>query len=160
MQPEIIEIEEKKLAGINTTMSLMNNKTAELWKRFMPLRNDIPNTVNKDLFSLQVYPENYFKNFSPATEFEKWALIEVASFDDLPKSLKPFTIPSGSYAAFHYKGSSANANELFRYIFDEWLPSSTYELDNRPHFELLGEKYNNNSLDSEEMVYIPIKIKP
>jgi hypothetical protein len=30
-------------------------------------------------------------------------------------------------------------------------------LDNRPHFEILGEKYKNADPDSEEDVYIPVK---
>jgi len=39
------------------------------------------------------------------------------------------------------------------------LPNSDYELDNRPHFEILGKKYKNNSADSEEEIWIPVKLK-
>ena len=140
--------------------ALLNNKTAELWKSFTPMRNDLHNAVDNNLYSLQVYPQNYFENFNPATNFEKWALKEVFTFENLPQTLKPFTIPSGLYAAFYYKGNAENANEFFSYIFNEWIPSSSYELDDRPHFEILGEKYKNNSPDSEEVIYIPIKVKP
>jgi len=45
------------------------------------------------------------------------------------------------------------------YIMSQWLPNSKYILDHRPHFELLGAKYKNNSPDSEEEVWIPIKEK-
>ena len=34
---------------------------------------------------------------------------------------------------------------------------SEYEFDNRPQFEILGEKYKNNAPDSEEEIWIPIK---
>jgi AraC family transcriptional regulator len=37
------------------------------------------------------------------------------------------------------------------------LPKSEYELDYRPHFEILGEKYKNNDQLSEEDIFIPIK---
>ena len=160
MQPEILEFAEKKLAGISIITSLLNNKTAELWRSFGLIRDSITDVVNDDLFSLQVYPEKYFRDFNPATEFEKWALTEVYTFDNLPQTLKTFVIPSGLYAVFHYKGNAASANEFFRYIFNEWLPASDYELEERPHFEILDERYKNNDIGSEEKVYIPVKIKP
>jgi AraC family transcriptional regulator len=48
---------------------------------------------------------------------------------------------------------------FMNYIFMEWLPQSNYQLDNRPHFQILGEKYKHNQPDSEEEVWIPIKTK-
>lgn len=32
-----------------------------------------------------------------------------------------------------------------------------YEIDFRPHFEILGEKYKNNDPGSEEEVWIPVR---
>jgi AraC family transcriptional regulator len=58
---------------------------------------------------------------------------------------------------FYYKGSSTDTR-IFQHIFETWLPQSGYELDNRPHFEVLGEKYRNNDPESEEDIYIPIKV--
>jgi AraC family transcriptional regulator len=37
--------------------------------------------------------------------------------------------------------------------------SKEYELDDRPHFEILGDKYKNNDPNSEEEIWIPIKLK-
>jgi len=37
------------------------------------------------------------------------------------------------------------------------VPSSDYELDNRPQFEILGQKYKNNDPSSEEEIWIPVK---
>jgi AraC family transcriptional regulator len=45
---------------------------------------------------------------------------------------------------------------IFQYIYSTWLPASGYALDNRPHFELLGEKYKQGSPHSEEEIWIPI----
>jgi AraC family transcriptional regulator len=39
------------------------------------------------------------------------------------------------------------------------LPNSNYHLDDRPHFEILGEKYKNADPGSEEEIWIPIKAK-
>lgn len=60
------------------------------------------------------------------------------------------------YAVFDYKGSSDDGS-VFKYIFNTWLPQSGYQLDNRPHFEVLGDKYRNSDPNSEEEIWIPIK---
>lgn len=159
MENRIVNLPLKKLIGKKTTTSLANNKTVELWKNFMPHRNSISNTISNDLYSLQVYPPNYFNPFNPTTTFEKWALIEVTSFDAVPSGMETFTLPEGLYAIFNYKGSAIGAPLFFQKLFGVWLPSSGYVLDNRPHFEILGEKYKRDSEDSEEEVWIPIKTK-
>ena len=62
------------------------------------------------------------------------------------------------YAVFEYKGLNTDT-KIFEFIFGIWLPSSKYNMDNRPHFEILGEKYKNNDPNSEEEIWIPIKLK-
>lgn len=136
------------------TMSFMDNKTGLLWQQFMPRRKEITNNVSSDLISLQVYPADF--NFSPGKEFTKWAAIEVSDFNNVPDQMETFELPAGQYAVFHYKGASTDTR-IFQYIFQEWLPQSNYQLDNRPHFEVLGEKYKNASPDSEEEIWIPVK---
>jgi AraC family transcriptional regulator len=157
MIPTIQTVEKKKLIGKHIIMSLVNNKTFELWKSFMPVRNQIKNTIGSDLYSMQVYKDDYFKNFNPAAEFEKWAALEVTDFDTIPDGMETYILPGGKYAVFHYIGNPENGAQVFGYIFKEWLPNSGYELDNRPHFELLGSKYKNGDPGSEEEIWIPIK---
>lgn len=156
MLPRIEQLLEKKLVGKHMSMSLAQNKTAELWKRFMPKVKEISNSVSNDLISMQVYPEAYFKTFNPMTEFEKWAVIEVSKFEDAPIDMENFILPAGLYAVFDYKGSS-NDPSIFQYIFGTWLPNSEYTIDQRPHFERLGDKYKNNESSSEEEIWIPIR---
>jgi len=157
-KPIIKSIEDKRLVGKCLVMSLANNRTKELWQEFMPQRGMIINKVRNDLFSLQVYPPSYFENFSPANEFQKWALVEVSDLDNIPEGMSPFILLPGLYAVFHYKGLNTDPS-IFEYIFRTWLPSSGYVLDQRPHFEILGEKYKNNDPDSEEEIWIPVRKK-
>lgn len=159
MEPEIKTIEPKMLVGLHLRMSLINNRTAELWKSFMQRRSEISNRIGSDLFSMQIYHQYYFGSFSPQNEFEKWAAIEVSDFDNIPAGFDSFLLPGGKYAVFHYKGEASKGAEIFGYIFGTWLPRSGFELDNRPHFELLGAKYSNHSPDSEEEIWIPVKMK-
>lgn len=158
MKPEIKTLSQKTLIGKRITMSLANNKTGELWKSFMPRRNEIKNVISTDLFSLQTYDANYFKAFNPNNEFEKWALSEVSETNEIPSGMEVFSLEGGLYAVFFYKGLNTDFS-IFNYIFSEWLPKSEYNLDNRPHFEILGAKYKNNDPESEEEIWIPIKKK-
>jgi AraC family transcriptional regulator len=99
-----------------------------------------------------------FINIDKEIVFEKWAAVEVSEFNSVPEGMASFILNSGHYAVFYYKGLSTDT-EIFRYIFGIWLPGSGFELDDRPHFEVLGEKYKNNDPDSEEEIWIPIKAK-
>lgn len=140
-------------------MSFNNNRTRELWKSFMPVRHELVNKVSNDVISMQLYKPSYFVSFDPVMEFEKWATVEVNDFDNIPADLETFTLSNGCYAVFDYKGLS-NDVRIFQYIFQNWLPASDYLLDDRAHFEVLGEKYRNNDPDSEEEIWIPIKQRP
>ena len=141
-------------------MNFTDNKTVELWQSFMPRLKEIKNKISADLFAVQLYNDDYnFNQFNPSAYFTKWAATEVSCIDDVPTNMETLLIPQGLYAVFLHKGSNAD-NSTFQYIFQTWLPSSTqYLLDNRPHFEILGEKYKNNDSSSEEEIWIPIKFK-
>ncbi len=158
LTPRIETLTEKKLIGIKLRMSLMQNKTAELWQSFMKSKNQITNSISDELFSLQIYNETYFTDFNLENEFEKLAAIEVTDFDFVPDHMESYVLLPGLYAVFHYKGSSAD-NSIYQYIYGVWLPNSMYNLDHRPHFEILGAKYKNNDPNSEEEIWIPITLK-
>lgn len=158
MSPRIVNLEEKKLLGQSLKMSLINNRTGQLWGQFAPRVREIQNRPTEDKISMQVYPPHYYEQFNPATEFEKWATVEVTNYDHIPEGITAFTLQGGLYAVFDYKGSSADPS-VFQYIFSEWIPQSDYSVDDRPHFEVLGAKYKNNDPDSEEEIWIPIKKK-
>lgn len=157
MISRIETINEKKLIGQRMRMSLADYRVAALWQSFMPRRKEIINALSSDLISLAVYSPTHFTQFNPGNTFEKWAAVEVASFDHVPNGMETFIVPGGSYAVFHYKGSSAESFAFFQSIFSDWLPSAGYLLDDRPHFEVLGEKYRNNDPSSEEEIWIPVK---
>lgn len=82
----------------------------------------------------------------------------MTNFEQVPENMETFTLPGGLYAAFDYKGLNTD-DSIFQYIFGTWLPNSDYDLDDRPHFEVLGEQYRNNDPASEEEIWIPIKFK-
>jgi AraC family transcriptional regulator len=157
MDPSVETLSPKKLIGKRMRMSLSNNKTGKLWRSFMPRRRDIQNNLTSEMFSMQVYDQPVDPG-NLNQEFEKWAAIEVTDLDTIPDGMESFVLTGRLYAVFHYKGSSTDT-KIFQYIFGTWLPNSNYLLDDRPHFEILGDKYKNADPNSEEDIWIPIKPK-
>ncbi len=159
MTPRIEFASEKKLVVKRLTMSYADYRIGELWRAFMPRRKEITNNVSNDLISFVVYGPTHFSDYKPTNEFERWAAVEVENFDHVPAEMETYILPSGLFAVFHYTGLSTNSAAFYQYIYLEWLPNSEYVLDDRPHVEILGEKYKNNVPLSEEDVWIPIKLK-
>ncbi len=149
----IEHIDLKQLIGLSITTSFTDDKTFLLWRTFMPRRNEIQNKVNSNLHSVQVYKDG----FNMSLPFTKWAAIEVNTVDEIPDGMEELIIPGGLYAVFIYKGDQSGAASFFKEIFTKSIPAAGYELDNRPHFEILGDKYKINDVNSEEEVWIPVK---
>lgn len=122
-----------------------------LWKTFMPRRKELQNVINNEFVAMQEYSD--FN--SPEKPFTILACVEVSDFNTVPDGMTSFTIPKGEYAVFLQKGMDAAAT--YQRIMTEWLPSSGYQIDNRPHFQVMGQKYKNGSPDSEEDFYVPIR---
>jgi AraC family transcriptional regulator len=84
-------------------------------------------------------------------------LAEVPDFDNIPEGFDIFELESGKYLVFSYKGKADNGPELFRYLFQNFIPENQFEVDHRPHFEIFGDDYNPNDNSAEEEIWIPIK---
>jgi len=160
MQPRFETIPDKQLAGRSARMSLARNGTAALWQSFMQQKKELKTIAGTDLYSVQVFDPGFdLRQFTPQTEFLKIAGAEVSSVEDLPEGIEAFTLPGGLYAVFLHKGGPSRGAESFRYIYGTWLPQSGYVLDERPHFEVLGYGYKGDHPDSEEEIWIPVRIR-
>jgi AraC family transcriptional regulator len=93
MEPRIGSLTEKKIIGKRKRMSLADNRTGELWRSFM--------------------------NFNPATEFEKFAGIEVANSDNVPEEMETFILSEGLMLFFYIREAPVRDSGLqtFQYIF-------------------------------------------
>ncbi|MDM5154924.1 GyrI-like domain-containing protein [Bacillus sp. DX1.1] len=91
--------------------------------------------------------------------YQKWAAVEVKSFDkDISSELSTHTLTGGLYAVFIHQGTASDMS-TFQYIFQEWLPNSNYSLDLREHFEVMDDTYRPDDLNAKEEIWIPIKVK-
>lgn len=157
MNPTIKTFPTTKFIGKNLSFTYADYRAFELWSNFMPGRKEIKNVIGNEVYNIQINPKDF--DFKPNTPFVKWAAVAVTNFDYIPDEMETLVMEEGLYAVFNYKGDQTNAAAFFNSIYTEWLPSSGYQLDSRPQFEILGEKYKNDSSESEEEIWIPIKLK-
>lgn len=155
MEPKIVDYKERKLIGIHLEMSLVDNKTADLFRAFMPRKKEFKMPVSEDVIALQHYN---LLTFTPQTIFEKWACVEVSEYKGIPRDMETLFLEAGTYAVFIHKGTVASFVNSMKHILYTWLPTSKYKLDDRPHFEILGKAYlGPNNPNSEEEIWIPIR---
>lgn len=158
MEPRIETLPEKELVGLRLRMTLDNDKTRELWQKFMSFRDTIPNRTDRKYYSIQVLELGAdLTNFTPTTPYEKWAAVEVSGSGNYPPIMGEFVLSGGKYAVFVHKGLPSDFPKTMKYILEEWLPSSGYKIDNREQFEVLEENYDPNNPEAEEEIWIPIK---
>lgn len=159
MKPVIKTLPPKKLLGMKIKTSLSDYGAPLLWQQFMPRLKEIENGIGTKKYSIQIYDKilNY-SEFNPELEFTYWAATKVSDLDSIPNGMETLNLSGGKYAAFIHKGTMNTFQKTLHYIHANWLPNSGFELDHRPHFEVLDERYlGPNHPDSEEEVWIPIK---
>ncbi|HCI71924.1 MAG TPA: GyrI-like domain-containing protein [Balneola sp.] len=159
MDPEIKILPPKKLIGMSIDTSLAEYGAPGLWQRFMPRVKSIENKVGSEKYSIQIYDNLFsYSDFHPKLIFKYWAATEVQSFESVPKEMEALELPGGKYAVFTHKGTMAGFQKTLNFIHLKWLPDSEFELDHRPHFEILDDRYlGPNNPESIEEVWIPIK---
>ena len=157
-QPQIIDFPKIRLVGSRLRMSFVDDRSSELWRGFRAMRPTIAGRIGTESYSVKVYDASYsFSRFDPAAEFDKWAAVAVGDDAGVPDGLELLVIPAGKYAEFLHVGPAMAAPRTFGYIFGEWLPASGFELDLRPHFEILPEGYDPFDESATERVLIPIR---
>jgi AraC family transcriptional regulator len=157
MEIKIMETQAKRLLGMHIEMSLSTPRNQELFSAFMPRKKEI-SSLHTDVYSLQVYPMGYYTQFDPHKPFTKYALVEVDADTAIPDGMNEFNLDAGTYAVFDYVGDSAAFGQAMYYLLTEWMPATDYEIDDRPHFEILGAHYKRNSPDSKEQVWVPVRV--
>ena len=160
MEPRIEVIPAKKLVGVGATMSLAEDSTPRLWRSLMPRRGEIADRATSSYISMRVYGKPGMaveEMFAPDTVFEKWAAVEVSSYDSVPEGLARHALTGGMYAVFVHEGPASSFPLTMRRIFGDWLPASDYELDDREHFEVVPEGWKADDPGAREEIWVPVR---
>jgi AraC family transcriptional regulator len=157
IQIDFRHLSQLRLVGMFMEMSLEVNRTIELFRTFMPLKGSVANQLNTDVLDVKVYPSNYFTDFDMGRQFVKWAAVEVSEAINVPEGMSQMEVKGGLYAVFSVP--STVGPEVFQYIFAEYLPKSVYELDDRVHFDVLGEAYQRREEGAFQELWVPVRRK-
>lgn len=154
--PTIQQLPRKTFVGHSMRMTFDTDQTAELWQGFMPRREAVRGRMGQELYSIQQFEDGFFDGFDPTRTYQKWAAVEVDGTHTPPNGMEQLTA-DGLYAVFIHRGPPSSAPATFGYIFNEWLPDSGYEIDERPHLGVMDHRYKPTRADSEEELWIPIR---
>lgn len=157
IQIEIRHLNPITLIGMSMEMSLSDNRTVDLFKTFMPKKGVVSDVLNTDVLDVKVYPVNYFSEFDFDRRFVKWAAVEVREGATVPEGMETMQIKGGMYAVFTVPATVGP--EVFQYIFSEYIPKSMYALDDRVHFDVLGESYQKREEGAKQELWVPVKRK-
>ena len=129
IEPRIVYRGVTRCIGQTLSMSVVQNRTAELWPVFAQCISDIKSDqYRSDLFtSLSISILTYSIPIKCLT----MALVKVSNEQDTPNGMLSFVIEEGLWR-FDYKGPS-NDPSIYQYIYSRWMPNSIYRLDDRPH---------------------------
>jgi AraC family transcriptional regulator len=155
--PRIELLPTKQLVGSCLEMSQKEDRTAELWRSFMPARGQVRNRIGRHFLSMQVYPPMGARILTPETRFQKWAVVEVSHPGDVPDGMMSYVLQGGKYAVFVHNGPAIAFPKTMAFISQEWLPASGHAVDSREHFEILEEGYSPTDPNAKEEVWIPIR---
>lgn len=159
MQPQIVNRQEIKLAGITVRHTLSNPKYMKLWEDFMRRLPEIKGPVGHDMYEVCCCdPAVPAMEFNENTLHNTMAAVEVKDFGNLPKGIVTLVIPTGKYAMFTHKGSMDTIKATYTYIYRTWLPTSGQEFRAAEDFAVYGPRFKSPaSPDNEVDIYIPLK---
>ncbi len=147
-------LEESSFIGFSTETSLVQDRTALVFKQLMIWRKGSVKYRNQPAYDIKIYPQGYFTAFNPSRPFEKWAALKQVD-QSIIGDLQPYTLEGGSYLCFTSEGRVSA--QFFQELYSSWLPQSRYELDSRPHFDKIWPEPAQRGRVLKEEIYIPVK---
>jgi len=157
MDVSIVVLRPITIVGLRTMAEMSDlNAVLKLWQEFGPRRQEIGHREGDASYSVMRHLG--FGPLKETSKVERWAAVQVRHFSKIPKGLTAFDMPGGTYAKFYHRGPAKDFPKTVAEFHSDWLPTSDFELDDRPHFEIMPADYAGpDNPEAVEEVYIPIK---
>lgn len=159
IKPKITTLDTFNVVGIQVTGSPSDGSFGQTWPALFARHHEVKNdTGMQTSYGIQSYSETSLKTGI----WEYTAGLETKMQQPLPKGMTLIEVPANQYAVFVYKGAvGPKLGELFRAIYQQWLPTSGYALAGSYDFEKYDERFKGpQNPDSILEIYIPIKKIP
>ena len=77
---------------------------------------------------------------------------------ELPAGTEELRRPAGTYAKLEYTGPYADMKDAYRWLYGVWLPSSGYEISERPGYEsYLNSPVDTKPEDLRSDIFLPVE---
>ena len=156
MEPNIIELKQFTVVGLETFGKPKDSEYSTLWDTLFEKSSEIQHMVDSDI----AYGIDSYTNDVVTTDTGFYMVgCEVNSFDELPARMSAKTIPANTYAVFTYQGAiDSKLRDTFQYIYHEWLPHSGYIQAGAYDFEKYGADFKGPQDPASSIeLYVPIK---
>lgn len=156
MEPEIKTRDAFTIVGLRYFGKNEHGEIHELWGQFnqrMEEMDGLEYATHEAAIGLCITPEDAPEDGS----FEYVAGLPVTDVKDVPKDFVVRHVPENTYAVFAHKGDLASLPRTYEYIYETWLPQSSYKLAAKVDFEYYNEDFNDFEPDSVFYIYVPIE---
>ena len=146
MEPKIVNYDQLNLVGMGVQFKGVfsdksNNEDVipKLWEEFDKRATEINNRKGSFYYGVvDCFPTE--DNEETEENLIYFACVEVNSFDDIPKGMRPIVIPRNKFAQFSHKGSGEKVKTTIQYVYGTWLPKSGYKRLDGAELEIYSEE--------------------
>ena len=168
MNPKIIPRRPIILVGMNFFGDPFNkasswsedNEIGRLWKRFNLFLENNPESINyrkNTAAFLEVHIIN--EQINETGEYEVFVGTEVEKIKEIPLECAAKFLPSTEYAVFSISGKEITDMDLWKKVYDEWIPNAGYESSYNYNFQFYGKKcFDLNKIEDAKVdLYFPVR---
>lgn len=158
MEPKIVDCDAMTVVGMEYVGKDEYGEIPALWDRFNPRCQEVTH-LRRPIAALGVCGEMRADgNFSYIAGF--W----VDEVDAVPDGMVVKQIPPATYAVFTHCGPLFGVEHdlaaTYRFIYQEWMPTSGYRRAPTQSFELMDERFAFGQEQSEMAIYVPVIKNP
>jgi AraC family transcriptional regulator len=152
-EPEEMELDSFIVVGMSCFMKYEDTTITRIWQEFLSESSSVPNKVSLErYYQICFWPDTY-----DLGGIFLMAGIEVKDPIIYNDAYVLKVIPQSRYLRFIHKGLSNKVGLTYQYIYQNFLPKTTYRLPKSFNFEFYGEKFKGpNNPESESEIFIPV----
>lgn len=150
IEPTIVQKPGFTVVGIHVTTSPLASDIPALWGTFGPRIDEVVSIAEPNV------SYGLMENFdTQKNTLDYMAAVSVTSTDSVPIGMIARSLEAATYAVFQAK--LCTLGEVFGQIFNEWLPSASFEQVRAPYFERYDESFDPSNAESTVEIYMPVK---
>jgi AraC family transcriptional regulator len=152
---KIIEKKEMKFIGIkiNTNVQECGKEAPKLWDNFMKKYIDLEDKSN--IINPNTMYGLCFEQDKKTCNFDYYACVEVADFNNIPNGFESKTVEKSRYASFTHKGKIHKIGETYNKVQQEMGQSNLKQKE--LWIEVYDERYKDGNDDSEVDILVEIE---